>query len=71
MLYQENDWVYVISEDSKEGFIPYRLAIILALLVIIANPRVDKKKEYENETKMCFAAIARSLVPSLQDLLST
>ena len=44
MLYQENDWVYVISEDSKEGFIPYRLAIILALLVIIANPRVDKKK---------------------------
>lgn len=23
VLYQENDWVYVISEDSKEGFIPY------------------------------------------------
>ena len=44
MLYQENDWVYVISEDSKEGFIPYRLAIILTLLVINANPRVDKKK---------------------------
>ena len=70
MLYQENDWVYVISEDSKEGFIPYRLAIILTLLVINANPRVDKK-ENENETKMCFAAIARSLVPSLPDLLST
>ena len=44
MLYQENDWVYVISEDSKEGFIPYRLAIILTLLVINANPRVDKNK---------------------------
>ena len=71
MLYQENDWVYVISEDSKEGFIPYRLAIILTLLVINANPRVDKRKEYENETKMSFAAIARSLVPSLPDLLST
>ena len=23
VLYQENDWVYVISEDNKEGFIPY------------------------------------------------
>ena len=23
MLYQENDWVYVISEDSREGFIPH------------------------------------------------
>ena len=23
MLYQENDWVYVISEDNKEGFIPH------------------------------------------------
>ena len=40
MLYQENDWVYVISEDSKEGFIPYRLAIILTF-VINANPHVD------------------------------
>ena len=66
VLYQENDWVYVISEDSKEGFIPYRLAIILTL-VINANPHVDKK---ENETKMSFAAIARSLVPNLLDLLS-
>ena len=66
MLYQENDWVYVISEDSKEGFIPYRLT-----LVINAIPRVDKRKEYENETKMSFAAIARSLVPNLPDLLST
>ena len=28
VLYQENDWVYVISEDSKEGFIPYRFFII-------------------------------------------
>ena len=28
VLYQENDWVYVISEDSKEGFIPYRFLII-------------------------------------------
>ena len=28
MLYQENDWVYVISEDSKEGFIPYRLVLL-------------------------------------------
>ena len=27
VLYQENDWVYVISEDSKEGFIPYRFLI--------------------------------------------
>ena len=44
MLYQENDWVYVISEDSKEGFIPYRLAIIFTLLVINANPGVGKKK---------------------------
>lgn len=23
VLYQENDWVYVISEDHKEGFIPF------------------------------------------------
>jgi len=23
ILYQENDWVYVISEETKEGFIPY------------------------------------------------
>ena len=23
MLYQENDWVYVISEESREGFIPH------------------------------------------------
>jgi len=23
VLYQENDWVYVISEDNKEGFIPH------------------------------------------------
>jgi len=23
ILYQENDWVYVISEENKEGFIPY------------------------------------------------
>jgi hypothetical protein len=23
VLYQENDWVYVISEDSREGFIPH------------------------------------------------
>ena len=22
MLYSENDWVYVVSEDDKEGFIP-------------------------------------------------
>ena len=69
MLYQENDWVYVISEDSKEGFIPYRLAIILTF-VINVNRHVDKK-ENKNKTKMSFAAIARSLVPNLPDLLST
>lgn len=23
MLYQENDWVYVIGEDQREGFIPH------------------------------------------------
>ena len=23
VLYQENDWVYVISEENKEGFIPH------------------------------------------------
>ena len=23
MLYSENDWVYVISEENKEGFIPH------------------------------------------------
>ena len=23
MLYQENDWVYVISENNQEGFIPH------------------------------------------------
>ena len=23
VLYQENDWVYVISEESREGFIPH------------------------------------------------
>ena len=23
MLYQENDWVYVISEENREGFIPH------------------------------------------------
>lgn len=22
-LFQENDWVYVISEDNQEGFIPH------------------------------------------------
>ena len=68
MLYQENDWVYVISEDSKEGFIPYRLAMILTF-VINASPHVEDD-EVENETKMSFAAIARSLVPNLLDLLS-
>ena len=68
MLYQENDWVYVISEDSKEGFIPYRLAIILTL-VINANPQIDEKKM--KMKKMSFAVIARSLVPNLLDLLST
>ena len=54
MLYQENDWVYVISEDSKEGFIPYRLAIILTL-VINANTHVDDDK-VENETKNVFCS---------------
>lgn len=23
VLYQENDWVYVIGEDQREGFIPH------------------------------------------------
>ena len=23
VLYQENDWVYIITEDNREGFIPY------------------------------------------------
>ena len=23
MLYQENDWVYVIADDQREGFIPH------------------------------------------------
>lgn len=23
VLYQENDWVYVIAEDQREGFIPH------------------------------------------------
>ena len=23
VLYQENDWVYVISESNSEGFIPH------------------------------------------------
>lgn len=23
VLYQENDWVYVISEENREGFIPH------------------------------------------------
>ena len=57
MLYQENDWVYVISEDSKEGFIPYRFAIILTL-AINANPHVDEKNENENK---CLLQLLRAV----------
>ena len=58
MLYQENDWVYVISEDSKEGFIPYRLAIILTL-VINANPHIDEKKMKMNQK--CLLQLLRAV----------
>ena len=52
MLYQENDWVYVISEDSKEGFIPYRFAIILTL-AINANPHIDEKEMKMKKNVFC------------------
>ena len=29
LLYQENDWMYVISKDGKEGFVPYTYCLPL------------------------------------------
>ncbi|KAK3749564.1 hypothetical protein QZH41_019702 [Actinostola sp. cb2023] len=36
-LYQENDWIYVVKGDSKEGFIPFTYCVL--------EEEYDKRKE--------------------------
>lgn len=43
-MYQENDWVYVISEENREGFIPHSYCAQYGSQMAALALNVQKKK---------------------------